>query len=90
VFFLKTINIFAVMTLYEFNALNLNEKAAAVWRGTYLAERSLNGLIVQLYSLPGCYVEVFYEPAANQITGFEAFTNKQLLAPYLAQSKFPI
>jgi hypothetical protein len=78
------------MTVYEFNALDQHEKAEAVWRGTFLAERVADGLHVQLYSLPGCYVEVFYDQAANQITGFEAFTNKQLLAPYLAQTNFSI
>jgi hypothetical protein len=78
------------MTVYEFNALDQHEKAEAVWRGNFLAERMADGLHVQLYSLPGCYVEVFYDQAANQITGFEAFTNKQLLAPYLAQNNFPI
>jgi hypothetical protein len=30
---------FCVMTLDEFNALDLTEKAEAVWRGTLLAER---------------------------------------------------
>ncbi|MFD0767156.1 hypothetical protein ACFQZI_20040 [Mucilaginibacter lutimaris] len=78
------------MTLLEFNALNMTEKAEAVWRGTFLADRQADGLLVQLYSLPGCYVELFYDQAANQITGFEAFTNKQLLAPYLAQMKFTV
>jgi hypothetical protein len=78
------------MTLVEFYALDLNEKAEAVWRGTFLAERAAGKLLVQLYSLPGCYVEAFYNQATNQITGFEAFTDKQLLAPYLAQIKFPI
>jgi hypothetical protein len=78
------------MTLYEFNALDLTLKAEAVWRGTFLADRRVGGLIVQLYSLPGCYVELFYDPAANEITTFQAFTNKQLLVPYLAQIKFPL
>jgi hypothetical protein len=80
--------IFAPMTLYEFNALDITEKAEAVWRGTFLADREADGLTIQLYALTGCYVELFYDPRANQITGFEAFTNKQLLAPYLAQMKF--
>jgi hypothetical protein len=78
------------MTVYEFNALDISEKAEAVWRGTFLADREADGLIIQLYSLTGCYVELFYDRTANQITGFEAFTNKQLLAPYLAQLKFPL
>jgi hypothetical protein len=78
------------MTVYEFNALDQQGKAEAVWRGTFLADRAADGLLVQLYSLPGCYVEVFYDQAANQITNFEAFTNKQLLVPYLAPNRFPI
>lgn len=78
------------MTLYEFNALDNTEKAEAVWRGTFLADRETDGLIVQLYALTGCYVELFYDQAANKINGFQAFTNKQLLAPYLAQITFPI
>ncbi|MCC8407683.1 hypothetical protein LJ707_02000 [Mucilaginibacter sp. UR6-1] len=78
------------MTLYEFNALDNTEKAEAVWRGTFLADREADGLIVQLYALTGCYVELFYDRAANKINGFQAFTNKQLLAPYLAQITFPI
>lgn len=77
------------MTVYEFNALDQDEKAEAIWRGTFLAERLVNELHVQLYSLPGFYVEVYYDQAANQITGFEAFTNKQLLVPYLAQTTYP-
>ncbi len=76
------------MTDYEFNALNLTEKAEAVWQGTYLADREKDGLMIQLYSLTGCYVEAFYDPAANQINEFRAFTNKQLLVPYLAQINF--
>ncbi|WP_454802926.1 hypothetical protein [Mucilaginibacter phyllosphaerae] len=78
------------MNLYEFNTLDLNEKAEAVWRGTFLADREADGLVIQLYILSGCYVELFYDRAANKIKDFHAFTNKQLLAPYLAQSKFPL
>jgi hypothetical protein len=78
------------MTVHEFNALDITEKAEAVWRGAFLADREANGLTIQLYSLTGCYVELFYDQAANQITNFHAFTNKQLLAPYLAQIKFPL
>ncbi|OOQ58293.1 hypothetical protein [Mucilaginibacter pedocola] len=76
------------MTLYEFEALNLNEKADAVWRGAFLADREEDGRRIQLYSLPGCYVEVFYDTEANKIVEFRAFSNTQRLAPYLAQINF--
>ncbi|WP_164849916.1 hypothetical protein [Mucilaginibacter limnophilus] len=73
------------MTLYEFEALDLTEKAEAVWRGTFLAYREADGRRIQLYSLPGCYVEAFYDPQSNKITDFRSFTGKQLLVPYLEQ-----
>ncbi|RVU03147.1 hypothetical protein EOD41_04235 [Mucilaginibacter limnophilus] len=73
------------MTLYEFEALNQEEKAEAVWRGTFLADRIADGCRIQLYSLSGCYVEVFYDPQSNKITDFRAFTGNQFLVPYLAQ-----
>lgn len=79
--------LWAMLTLYDFNALTDTEKAEAVWAGSFLADREAAGLRLQLYSLPAFYVEVIYDAAANQITAFRAFTNKQLLAPYLAQIK---
>jgi hypothetical protein len=78
------------MTVDEFHALNHTQKAEAVWQGVFLGDRKADTLLVQLYALNGFYVEVFYDPAANLINAFEAFTNKQLLAPYLAQLKFPV
>ena len=80
--------IFVPMTLLEFNALNLTEKAEAVWRGTFLAEREAEGFTIQLYSLDSFYAELFYDPAANKITEFRAFTSRQQLGPYLARIKF--
>jgi hypothetical protein len=75
-------------TLPDFNALPENEKADAVWQGRFLADREEDGFRVQLYSLPAFYVEVFYDALDNKITEFRAFSNKQFLAPYLAQIKF--
>lgn len=76
------------MTLLEFNALDLNEKAEALWRGTFLAERESDGQTIQLYSLPSFYAELFYDPLANKITDLRAFTSRQGLVPYLAKIKF--
>jgi len=47
------------MTQDEFNALAVNERAEAVWRGTFLGDRCEGECCVQLYSLPDFYVEVF-------------------------------
>jgi len=77
-----------MLTLYDFNALTDDQKAEAVWQGTFLADREENGLAVQLYSLDNFYVEVFYDPKTNNVSRFQAFTSKQLLVPYLAQIKF--
>lgn len=77
-----------MLTLFDFNALSANEKAELVWQGSFLADREEDGLRIQLYALPSFYVEVCYDAVENKITEFRAFTNKQLLAPYLAQIKF--
>ncbi|HJP62604.1 MAG TPA: hypothetical protein VJ844_04140 [Mucilaginibacter sp.] len=77
-----------MLTLYDFQTLNDNEKAEAVWQGSFLGDRQENGQMIQLYSLASFYVEVSYSPTDNRITGFEAFTNTQRLVPYLAQIKF--
>ena len=76
------------MTPPEFESLDLTEKAEAVWRGTFLGDREEGGLRIQLYSLGSCYVEAVYDPAANKIMDFRAFTSHHLLVPYLAQIRF--
>jgi hypothetical protein len=77
-----------MLTILDFNSLTDDEKAESVWQGTFLGDRPENDQIVQLYSLGSFYVEVTYIPATNRINGFHAFTNTQLLVPYLAQVKF--
>jgi hypothetical protein len=74
-----------MLTLYDFNGMTETDKANAVWDGAYLADRSENDLTIQLYAVSSFYVEVFYDPQANQIVGFRAFNTKNLLVPYLAQ-----
>ncbi|TWR26833.1 hypothetical protein FPZ42_07285 [Mucilaginibacter achroorhodeus] len=77
-----------MMTLLEFNALSLYDKANAVWHGTFLADRKEKGMVIQLYSLAGFYVEVFYDQRDNKIIDLRSFTSTQKLFPYLAQIKF--
>ncbi|RFZ91211.1 hypothetical protein D0C36_19945 [Mucilaginibacter conchicola] len=78
------------MTLLEFNDLDLQEKAEAVWRGTFLADREADGLIVQLHRLSGFYAEVFYDAASNKINDIRSFTSNSYLAPYVALIKLKI
>lgn len=77
-----------MLTLYDFNGFSEDEKASAVWGGTFLADRFENDLTIQLYAVSSFYVEVFYDPQANRITGFRPFTARNLLVPYLAQLNF--
>ncbi|MDB5141135.1 MAG: hypothetical protein JWR12_3051 [Mucilaginibacter sp.] len=77
-----------MLTLYDFNSLTDTEKAEAVWRGSFLADRGENGLMVQLYAVSSFYVELFYDPLANKILSFRPFTSKHLLTPYLVHIKF--
>lgn len=46
--------------------------------------------MVQLYSLDSFYVELYYDPLANKILRFHAFTSKSFLVPYLAHIKFNV
>ena len=79
-----------MLTRYDFDGFTEDEKARAVWDGTFLADREENGLTVQLYSLGSFYVELFYDPIANKILRFQAFTSKSFLTVYLADIKFKL
>ncbi|WP_133300184.1 hypothetical protein [Mucilaginibacter terrenus] len=66
----------------------MNDKAEALWQGTFLGERHADGLTIQLYSVKAFYAEIFYEVKKNKIIDIQAFTSRQQLGPYLAQIKF--
>lgn len=72
-----------MVTLYEFNALDDNGRAEVAWTGTYLGQREEGDQIIQLYSLPDFYTEVFYDPAKNEITRIRGFKKLHLLTPYI-------
>lgn len=71
------------MTLYEFNALNEEEKAAAAMQGNFVDVRFEDGLKIALYSHPDFYAEVFYDGASNQIVRSRAFNSAAPLAAYI-------
>jgi hypothetical protein len=77
-----------MLTLDEFNTLNVTEQAEEVWKGTYLADREENGLVVRLYGLDNFYAEVFYDTQTNKILRLRAFDALNQLAPYLVHIKF--
>lgn len=77
-----------MLTMEEYEALNEQQKADAIFNGTFLADREENGLIVQLFSLGKIYAELYYDPNANKILRYRAFEGTQQLTPYLAHIRF--
>ena len=73
------------MTNYEFNALNDDEKANAIWDGTYIGGRQDDEHNILLYQIDSFYVEVYHHKQQNKITRFRSFTTTELLQPYLHQ-----
>ena len=75
------------MTLYEFNALELNERMEAVNQyGTYLDNYFGNGERCNCYAIDKFFVEVVYNAEHNTITEVRSFKTGQLLDKY--SSKF--
>jgi hypothetical protein len=74
-----------VLSLFEFNLLTADEKAEAVWSGTFLGDRMEKAFRVQLYRVAAFYVEVFYDGDVNKIVEFRPFNSYDLLTPYLKQ-----
>ena len=72
-----------MLTLYEFNALDLNGRAEAAYAGAYLADRRDGECMVQLYGQGDFYIELFYHRQRNEILQVRGFKRLHLLAPYL-------
>jgi hypothetical protein len=73
-----------MLTLYDFNGMDERAQAEAVFtEGVYVDDRDEGGLKVQLYRLDSFYVEVFYDPIGNKITGCRSFKSPGQLAPYV-------
>ena len=72
------------MTLYEFNALSEDEKAAVLWsKGDFVIERKDNNFSILLYQVQSFYVEVFYSGKENKISKLRSFSSTEQLEPYL-------
>lgn len=72
-----------MITLYDFHAMTLTEKASAVWQGTFIGDRPDGELFVQLYNLGAFYAEVFYNQQTNEIVKIRGFKSTPLIEPYL-------
>ena len=71
------------MTLYEFNALDNEARAAAAMQGNFIDVRCEENLKIALYGHPEFYAEVFYDGESNRIVKSRAFTSLVLLAAYI-------
>ena len=73
-----------MLTLYDFNGMDETAQAEAVFKeGVYVDDRDEDGLKVQLYRLDSFYVEMYYDPKGNKITGYRSFKSPDQLAPYV-------
>jgi hypothetical protein len=72
------------MTLYEYNALDLNNKADILWNKGLFIESSANVEYgFNLYSLNGYYIEVTVIKPSNEIIAISAFKTGERLLKYL-------
>lgn len=72
------------MTLLEFNHIPFEEQCEIIAvEGNYLTFRYDKNMKVYLYALENYFIEVCFSPYQHKITSIEAFTNMDLLNPYL-------
>jgi hypothetical protein len=88
--FLTSFIICIQMTLYDFNRLDVNDKAMYAWnKCTYLAGYADDSQhCIKLY-LASCkiagdfFIEAWFNLSDNSIASINTFRNQELLAPYL-------
>lgn len=71
------------MTLFEFDVLDNDEKAALAMQGKFVDVRFEENLKVALYSHPDFYAEVFYDGSSNRIVNCRGFTSIKPLSAYI-------
>ena len=71
------------MTLSEFNVLDKEQQAKAIWSGTRVATRCDEGHEIVLYQIDGLFVEVFFDMTYEELIKIEAIGNVNQLLIYL-------
>jgi len=72
------------LELYEFNILDLNERAETLWaNGTFIINLKQGENAYNLYSFFGYFVEVTYSQPENSIIDIRPFKRGELLNKYL-------
>jgi hypothetical protein len=75
---------------YEFKMLPFSDQAGYVWEhGVYLSCRFDGGSNINLYHVASFFVEVWYDPDANEIAKIRTFTSRACLEPYLLNIMLP-
>ena len=73
-----------MLGLYNYKILSFKNQAKLLWEdGVYLDVRGEESYKVQLHSLYNFFVEVYYNPATNEIEKFRTFKSDNCLEPYL-------
>jgi hypothetical protein len=73
-----------MIEIYEFMALELNERANYLWEfGVYIMAREEGEFKINLYRVNTYYVEVFYSAKDNEIVIIKPFKSINALSPYL-------
>ena len=67
--------------------MSINEKATAVWEGTFIGDRAEGDIKIQLYNMGTFYAEVFYDQHVNAIINVRGFKSTKLIEPYLSKIK---
>lgn len=71
------------MTLYEFNALSIEDKQSTVWElGSFLDNYVTKEVKVNCYAIDMFFVEVHYNAEYNTITEVTAFKSGDSLNKY--------
>jgi len=72
--------------LEKFNQVDLNGKAVLIWEnGEYISTREYYSMKVNLYTMPGFMVELFYHAFLNKIERIEVLTDDKRLNQHLDQ-----
>ena len=74
------------MTLYQFNVLSEDEKAAVLWsKGDIVGDSIENNFSILLYQIRSFYVELYYSGKENKISRLRSFSSTNQLEPYLGK-----
>ena len=79
----KVVTLYRLMTLYEFNLLDINNQIETVnQQGIYLDNHITKYEKFNLYAINMFFVEVCYNSLENKISGIKSFKSGHLLDRY--------